>query len=81
MDIWVVVVITGEDESAKVEKRSQDRPLGGTNTPRGRERKSSPPKQCDTDKIAKKPVSWVNQLSLVPFSRASCIDQQRLKSE
>ena len=37
-------------------------------------------KKCDTDKVTKKSVSWVYQLSWVPFSRTSCITTSRGRS-
>ena len=68
-----VVVITGEYESVKIEKKSQDRAqwvLTHQGIGRGRAARQ---KKCDTDKITKKSVSWLYQLSSVPFSRASCL--------
>lgn len=75
-----VVIITGEHESVKIERKSQDRSQGVlTHQGVGRGR-AALQKKCDTDKVTKKSVSWVYQLSRVPFSRASCIATSRGRS-
>lgn len=55
MDVRAVAVITAEDECVKIEKKSKDRALGHTSMLRGWQRNRK--KKCDSDKIAKEPVS------------------------
>ena len=61
-DLWLVVVIMGDAKRVETENRGKDRNSEGTGTLRARQRKSSPPKKCGTEKIAKKPAGCVGQL-------------------